>query len=145
MSDKHDDRQEIEAVLCRYARLLDTKQYARLNEVFVPEATANYVGLTECEGLESIVNLIAGVLDQCGATQHLLGNVQVEVRGDQASARCYLQAIHVGLGDFSDQVFTVWGEYRDRLLKTPAGWRINHRELTTLHAQGDIGLTQEEE
>jgi len=46
----------------------------------------------------------------------------------------------VGLGDYSDRLLTVWGEYRDQLVRTPAGWRIGYRELTTLHAQGDIGL-----
>lgn len=142
MSDKHDDRQDIEAVLNRYARLLDTKQYARLTEVFTPEASAHYVGVGECKGLDSIIDLISGVLDQCGNTQHLLGNVQIEVQGDKATSRCYLQAIHAGLGDYADQLLFVWGEYRDQLARTPAGWRIVFRELTTLHAQGDIGLSQ---
>jgi small basic protein len=140
MSDMHDDRQEIEAVLFRYAQLLDTKQYARLTEVFTPEATANYVGLAVCKGLESIIGLVSGVLDQCGNTQHLLGNVRIDVQGDKATSSCYLQAIHVGVGDYSDRLLIVWGEYRDQLVRTSAGWRIGYRELTTLHSQGDIGL-----
>lgn len=136
----HDDRQEIEAVLLRYAQLLDTKKYARLTEVFTPEATANYVGMAVCKGLESIIGLVSGVLDRCGNTQHLLGNVQIDVQGDKATSSCYLQAIHVGLGDYSDRLLIVWGEYRDQLVRTPGGWRIVYRELTTLHSQGDIGL-----
>jgi len=140
MSDMNDDRQEIEAVLFLYAHLLDKKRYAQLTEVFTPEATANYVGMAECKGVEAIIGLVSGVLDRCGNTQHLLGNVQIDVQGDKATASCYLQAIHVGLGDYSDRLLTVWGEYRDQLVRTPAGWRIGYRELTTLHAQGDIGL-----
>lgn len=140
MSDTQDDRREIEAVLIRYAQLLDTKRYARLGEVFTREATAHYVGMAECSGLESIIDLVSGVLDRCGNTQHLLGNVQIDIQDDEATSSCYLQAIHVGLGDYSDRLLTVWGEYRDRLVRTPDGWRIGHRELTTLHAQGDIGL-----
>jgi 3-phenylpropionate/cinnamic acid dioxygenase small subunit len=142
MSDMNDDRRNIEAVVFRYATLLDTKRYAQLTEVFTPEATANYVGMAECKGVEAIIGLVSGVLDRCGNTQHLLGNVQIDVQGDHATASCYLQAIHVGLGDYSDQLLTVWGEYRDRLVRTAAGWRIAYRELTTLHAQGDIGLAQ---
>jgi len=142
MTERQRDHQEIEAVLNRYAAALDQKQYGRLTEVFTPEAVAHYVGLTECRGVDSIIGLVSGVLDQCGNTQHLLGNVQIDVQGDEATASCYLQAIHVGLGDYSDQLFIVWGEYRDRLVRTGAGWRISHRELTTLHAQGDIGLAQ---
>ena len=141
MSDTQDDRRDIEAILFRYAELLDTKRYARLTEVFTQDARAHYVGMAECNGVASIVNLVSGVLDQCGNTQHLLGNVRIDMQGDEATSSCYLQAIHVGLGDYSDRLLTVWGEYRDRLVRTPAaGWRITHRELTTLHAQGDIGL-----
>jgi len=141
MSGSHNDHREIEAVLNRYASALDDKQYARLSEVFTPEATAHYVGLAECNGLQSIIELISGVLDRCGPTQHLLGNVRIELNGDKATARCYLQAIHVGLGDYADQLHTVWGEYRDRLVKTADGWRIAYRELAVIHAQGDIGLS----
>ena len=117
MSDIHDDRHEIEAVLIRYAKSLDSKQYARLTEVFTPEATAHYVGMAECNGVESIISLVSGDLSSC-----------------------YLQAIHAGLGDYSDRLLIIWGEYRDQFVRTPAGWRIGYRELTTLHAQGDIGL-----
>ena len=140
MSERQDDRRDIEAVLFRYARVLDTKQYAGLTEVFVPEAAANYVGVGECKGIESIISLVSSVLDRCANTQHLIGNVQIEVQGGEATASCYLQAIHAGLGAYSDRLLIIWGEYRDQLVKTPAGWRIRYRELTTLHSQGDIGL-----
>jgi len=140
MSEDRTDYREIQAVLNRYASALDKKQYARLGEVFTPEAIANYVGLAECRGLDSIIGLVSGVLDRCGNTQHLLGNVQIDAQGGKATASCYLQAIHVGLGDYSEQVYTVWGEYRDQLVKTAAGWRISYRELTVLHEHGDIGL-----
>jgi len=140
LSEYHNDYREIGAVLLRYASALDKKQYDRLDEVFTPEGTANYIGLAECKGLGSIVKLVSGVLDQCDHTQHLLGNIQIDVQGNRATASCYLQAIHVGLGEYSDQVYTVWGEYRDQLVKTAAGWRISYRELSVLHTQGDIGL-----
>lgn len=140
MSNMQDDRREIEAVLFLYAQLLDTKKYDRLTEVFVPEATAHYVGVGDCNGAQSIIDLVSGVLDRCGNTQHLIGNVRIDVQGTEASAACYLQAIHAGLGDYSNQLLIIWGEYRDRLVKTPAGWRIAYRELITLHSQGDIGL-----
>jgi len=140
MSEHQNDCREIEAVMIRYASALDKKQYGRLSDVFTPEGTANYIGLAECKGLDSIIKLVSGVLDRCGQTQHLLGNVQIDVQGDRATASCYLNAIHVGLGDYSGQVYTVWGEYRDQLVRTAAGWRISYRELSPIHAQGDIGL-----
>jgi len=140
MSDHQEDYQEIRSVLIRYASALDKKEYERLKEVFIPEATASYPGVGECKNLDSIIELVSGVLDRCGPTQHLLGNFNIEIQGREAMASCYLQAIHVGLGEYAGQLLTVWGEYRDRLVKTEAGWRIKHRELPVIHAQGDIGL-----
>ena len=141
MSEHQNDYREIEAVLLRYATALDTKRYGLLSEVFTPGGTANYIGFAKCEGLDSIVQVVSGVLDRCGNTQHLLGNIRTEVQGDHAKASCYLQAIHVGLGEYASQIYTVWGEYRDELVKTPDGWRISYRELAQLHAEGDIGLS----
>jgi len=140
MNEHLDDLHEVEAVLLRYASALDKKEYERLREVFIPDAIANYVGLAECKGLDSIIELVSGVLDRCGPTQHLLGNIKIGIQDKEATASCYLQAIHVGLGDYAGQLHTVWGEYRDRLVKTEAGWRISFRELAVIHAQGDIGL-----
>mgnify|MGYP003700406985 CR=1 FL=1 len=134
---------KIEKVLNRYATALDSRNWSELAEVFAPDATANYQGIGLCNGLGEIVELVKSVLGQCGPTQHLLGNVDVQVNGSEAQARCYLQAIHVGIGDYEGQILTVWGEYRDELRRTPAGWRIVYRELAGIHTEGDIGLGQE--
>lgn len=69
-------------------------------------------------------------------TQHLLGNVVVDIDGDDAHATCYLQAQHVLGGD----VFTVGGTYRDRISRTPDGWRIAERRLEPVWQTGDAGL-----
>lgn len=141
MSEYRDDYCEIEAVLNRYATSLDTKQYAGLKDVFITDVLVNYIEMgVECRGVDSVIDLVSGVLDRCGNTQHLLGNFRIDVQGDRATASCYLQAIHVGLGDYSDRLLTVWGEYRDELLRTGDGWRISYRELAVIHSEGDIGL-----
>ncbi len=130
----------IEDLLVKYATALDNRQYELLSEVFVEEAVAVYVGVGECQGLHSIVELVSSVLVQCAVTQHLLGNFRIAINGNEATAQCYLQAIHTGQGAFANALYTVWGEYSDRLVLTDRGWRIQHRELRTLHAAGDIGL-----
>lgn len=94
----------------------------------------------ECRGVDSVIELVSEFLGRCGNTQHLLGNFQINVQGDRATASCYLQAIHEGLGDYSGQLLTVWGEYRDELQRTGDSWRISYRELAVISSQGDIGL-----
>jgi ketosteroid isomerase-like protein len=135
------DREEIREVLVLYAKSLDKRDYAGLRRVFTPDATGNYFAAGTFEGQDKIAAFIERVLSQCGATQHLLGSIDVDVKGDAATASCYLRAIHVGRhAGFEGKVLTVWGIYRDRLVRTADGWRIKYRELETMHADGDIGV-----
>ena len=135
------DREEIRDVLVLYAKSIDTRDYAGLRGVFAADATGNYFAAGAHAGLAKISAFIERALSQCGPTQHLLGSIDVTVAGDTATAHCYLQAIHVGIQPgYEGKVLTVWGTYRDRLIRTPAGWRICYRELETTHADGDIGM-----
>lgn len=134
------EEKRIERVLVRYASALDEHEWAGLDEVFVAEATASYDGIGDFSGRDAIRDLVSSVLLRCGRTQHLLGNFRIAVDGDKATARCYLQAIHVGVGAYEGQTLTVWGEYRDRLERRPEGWRIVHRHLAMFQAEGDVGF-----
>ena len=134
------DHLEIQSVINLYASALDKQQWSALEVVFTEDAVADFVGIGACEGRQAITDLVTSVLTQCAATQHLLGNISIQVSGDRATATCYLSAMHTGLGDYASDIFTVWGEYADQLIRTPEGWRIAHRTLTTIHATGDIGL-----
>ncbi|MDG1311884.1 MAG: nuclear transport factor 2 family protein [Porticoccaceae bacterium] len=134
------DHLEIQQVINLYASALDKQQWDALEGVFTDDAVANFIGIGVFEGRQAIVELVASVLTQCSVTQHLLGNINIVVTGDTATATCYLSALHVGLGDYAAETLTVWGEYSDELVRTAVGWRIKHRTLTSQHASGDIGL-----
>ena len=139
-SQNFSDHLEIQKVLNLYASALDKQNWSELEQVFTPDAVANFIGIGEFAALEAITGLVSSVLTQCASTQHLLGNYDIQVNGDEAQTTCYLAAMHAGLGDYASEVLTVWGEYSDKLVRTADGWRIVHRTLTSLHAQGDIGL-----
>jgi hypothetical protein len=135
------DYEQIRAVLTLYAKLLDRREYAGLKRVFTPDATGNYHDAGTYEGLPAITGLMNKALSQCARTQHLLGSMDIQVNGDEATASTYLQAIHVGKNPgYEGKLLTIWGEYRDKLVRTPDGWRIQYRELATIHAVGDIGM-----
>ena len=134
------DHLEIQQVLQLYASALDKKQWVALDNVFTEDAVADFIGLGSFAGRQNITDFVKAVLVQCSVTQHLLGNINVVVNGDEAHTTCYLSALHVGLGDYATQTLTVWGEYSDKLVRTANGWRIDHRTLTTMHASGDVGL-----
>lgn len=134
------DQADIQVVLNLYATALDSRNWPALDGVFTANASAHYEGVGHFDGRPAIVNLVRQVLEQCGPTQHLLGTYCIEVDGGTARARCYLAAIHAGIGEYEGKTQTVWGEYRDKLVKTPHGWRIAHRELAIIHGEGDIGI-----
>lgn len=134
------DEARIQKVLNVYAAALDARDWPALDGVFTEAATAHFQGIGRFNGRAAIVELIRSVLSQAGATQHLIGNFRIDVNGSKATARSYLQAIHAGKGKFEGSKMTVWGEYRDDLERTAQGWRIVHRELAGIHAEGDIGM-----
>ena len=134
------EQARIENVLKRYATALDSRDWAGLDVVFTEDATAHFQGIGHFDGRAAIAELVSSVLSATAATQHLLANIVIELDGNEAHSKCYLQALHTGKGPFEGKAMTVWGEYRDQLRRTPAGWRIVHRELAGIHAEGDIGM-----
>jgi 3-phenylpropionate/cinnamic acid dioxygenase small subunit len=134
-------RQAIEDVLLAYATALDCRDWAALEGVFAADAVADYCGIGVFEGRQAIVGVVADFLGHCGATQHMITNVRVDLPDQgEARTRCYLQAIHAGKGAYSGKIMTVWGEYADRLEQRPEGWRIVHRALQVLLVTGDVGV-----
>ena len=76
------------------------------------------------EGVDGIVERSRGALEPLDASQHLLGNIVVEVNGDDATSVCYFQAQHVRAGTPGGDTYFIAGSYADRLVRTPQGWRI---------------------
>lgn len=131
----------IQRVLVRYAQALDERDWAALDEVFTADARVRYDAIGEFCGRTAVVDVVKQALSSCGCTQHLIGNFRIELEGPRATAKCYLQAIHQGLGSRASDTLTVWGEYRDRLERRPEGWRITERELVLFQTAGAIGPT----
>lgn len=127
------DRQEITDLLSRYAHALDSHDWDALRtDVFCGDAVADFLELGGVnEGIDAIVGLISSVLSGLDSSQHLIGSPLVEVDGDTATSRCYLQAQHVFKGAPGGDHYLVGGTYVDRHVRTRDGWRIKHR---TLHA-----------
>ncbi|MFA7555793.1 MAG: nuclear transport factor 2 family protein [Spongiibacteraceae bacterium] len=130
----------IEAVLFDYATVLDNKDYASLANIFTKDAQVEYVGIDKCVGPDQIQALVSTILDKCAATQHIISNVIINVKGETAEASCYLQGVHVGIGDHEGEIMTAWGQYIDELILSDGQWLISKRQLRFFGTQGDIGL-----
>ena len=134
------DEREIHQVATRYCRALDTKDWALLDDVFVPEATGQLGSPAILDGIEAIRDRIRTALQHLDDSQHLVGNHEIAVDGDTATHRCYLQAQHVREAAVGGPNYIVAGRYEDRLARTDVGWRITHRTLTVMWTEGNVAV-----
>lgn len=144
MSRAPTDQQAITDVAIRYTWALDENDWASLDDVFLPEATAVLGGGPELVGREAIVERCRQALAPLDDSQHLVGNHQVTVDGDTARHRCYLHAQHIRQVDEGGSHYVVAGRYEDRLVRTPDGWRIAHRELIVMWTEGNLAVIRGE-
>jgi 3-phenylpropionate/cinnamic acid dioxygenase small subunit len=132
------DRIEIEELLVRYSRALDLRRFEELEGVFTPDAEFDAGGLGHPHGPAAIREMIEGTLTGLDATQHLVGKSLVELDGDEAEVRTYLISQHIRESTPGPvKHYFLGGEYADRVVRTPEGWRIAYRRLDRLWKQGD--------
>jgi hypothetical protein len=139
------DRDAIVELLAEAAWIFDHKQWDRMGEVFTPDTDAYGQ-----QGLEALTASTIRYLGACGPTQHLIGNHRVRVDGDTATVVSYVRAFHcadsaTGGPDRMerarpDQYWDFLGEYRDTLVRTPAGWRISRRICVPRASAGTLDL-----
>lgn len=134
------DRQEITELLFRYATAIDTKDYALLRTVFTEDALVRYrvPGGRDLRGPE-LIGWLESAMQVFMATQHVLTNPSIEIRGDRARSRTYLTATHLQrTRDDRTVVAVLHGVYTDRHRRTARGWRITDRTLDAVHVEGDF-------
>ena len=123
-----------------FARILDHKKWDDLGNVFAADLSFNYGAGGEQQGIDALRATMRQFLDVCGPTQHLLGSIIVEVDGDRALSRAYVQARHQRVADATGAIFDSNGEYVDRWERQPQGWRIVRREAIWQIHSGDPSI-----
>jgi 3-phenylpropionate/cinnamic acid dioxygenase small subunit len=132
------DRIEIDELLVRYSRALDFREFDILETLFTDDAVFDGGPLGSPVGPRAIRDMIEGTLAGLDATQHLVGKSLVTLDGDTAEVRTYLLSQHVresAPGPMKH--YFLGGEYEDRVVRTPDGWKIASRRLHRMWKQGD--------
>jgi SnoaL-like domain len=132
----NEDEKAIIDLTVAYTWALDTKSFDELRSVFAPNATAMLLGV-QSDGLEAIMARIKGPINRLDATQHIVSNHQVRIKGNTATCRCHLQAQHVLKDTPGGDNFLIGGVYEDTLERRNEGWRIVHRTLTPIWEDGN--------
>lgn len=134
------DRIEINDLLVRYTRCIDTKDWNRLDTCFTPDAHVDY---TQSGGTKGKYPDVRAWLEKALApfpmTVHYITNSAVELDGDRASARTAVyNPMGYGKKDGSLHMFTVGAYYVDELVRTPEGWRIARRVEEAAFMEGTL-------
>ena len=139
-ADSAADERAIRNGLGLFARILDRREWHRIHEVFADDIRFNYGDGREQQGASALRAQFATFLDPCGPSQHLLGSVQIELDGDRALTRTYVQARHQGAGAKSHLFLDTNGEYVDRWERRAQGWRIARRDASWFMMMGDMSV-----
>ncbi len=133
------DERDITRQLTRFARAMDSRDWDTLAAICMPDAVAEF-GTGEVQGAAAIIELIHSYLDHCGTTQHLLGNVLVEVDGDRARSEAYVADIHLARSAESEAYFRTLGNYHDQWLRHQGEWRLVERRTDNRALMGTMDV-----
>lgn len=134
---RRDDEHDIERVLVRYATGIDRRDWELFRTCFTDDVRADYEGLDPWRSADEITGFMATSHADMGHTMHRLSNMAIEVDGDTATARTYVDAVL--MAPDGQTGLNPRGFYDDELVRTPEGWRIAHRRFTSVHF-GVIGV-----
>jgi hypothetical protein len=134
------DRLAIQDLLVRYSTAIDTKNFALLDEVFTADGVGDYTASGGIRGsLPEVKEWLERALSIFTVVQHLVTNVAVEIRGDEARSTCYLyNPLGYPRDDGTVEMLWVGAVYRDHLVRTPRGWRIRERVIEPAYLDGRL-------
>ena len=123
------DRIEIDDLITRYTRSVDTLDWDRFITVFTDDATIDYTASGGERGTrDEIRDWLAQTLPMFSNMQHYVAQKEVTLNGDTAEVRVYLMnPMQIAQPDGSTWQMDVGGYYLHKLVRTADGWRS--REL----------------
>lgn len=135
-----DDISAIRHTMDLYGFAIDAQQYDLFDEVFTPDMRAEFGAkvFTSRDEIKADFDVFHAQFD---VTQHSMSNMVCEVDGDRAFAVTYGTWLLVKRGAPGGDTFRATGWYEDRLVRTPDGWRINHRRPRVSYGEGNQRLT----
>ena len=123
--DEISDRLEIEALLIRYTRAIDTGEWDRLDVVFTPDARIDYTATGGIAASYAEVKpWLAEMLPLFPRRMHTLGQIESQVDGDVATVAAYFHnPMVLPQTDGGELLVEFGGIYHHELTRTQRGWR----------------------
>ena len=142
-----DDKLAAAETVYRYALGVDTRDWSLYREQFADRVRVDFSGY---DARMSAVELaaddwVAGVrplFDALHATHHMMANPIVDLAGETARVRMYVQATHVLDPDDPASIYTLGGYYDDDLVRQGDRWILTGVKLTVLWRSGDPSIME---
>lgn len=119
------DELEISALLSRYARAVDTKDWALYRSVFTDDAYVDYSSAGVIAGSrDEVADWLSQAFTAIAMSMHYITNIESDIDGDTARVRAmfYNPTQIKGVAELS----MFGGYYHHDLVRTPDGWRSRH-------------------
>lgn len=119
------DEAAIAALLYRYARAVDTKDWELYRSVFTQDAVIDYSSAGIPAGSrDEIAEFLSKGFTTIPWSMHYITNIEADVDGDKAQVRAmfYNPMQLPGMAEMS----SCGGYYHHELVRTPDGWRSRH-------------------
>jgi hypothetical protein len=141
------DRDNVRAAVTRVSHEIDRRRWPELRALFAEVVTVDYTSLFGGEiRQQKADDLIDGwrrAFAPVPTTQHVLGPVDVEVKGAEATAHCHVRAYHVCRGLPGGDEWLVAGHYVFELARGEGAWKIRAMKLETSYQSGNMKLFEE--
>jgi hypothetical protein len=118
-------KQDIYELSCKYMRGLDRHDEALLTSVFFEDGWCDY-GFTQGTPAE-FAHYCISALKSHTANHHMLGNVLIDLDGDEAYGEVYFNAYHKVQGEAGFEDIIIAGRYLDRYEKREGVWKFAYR------------------
>jgi 3-phenylpropionate/cinnamic acid dioxygenase small subunit len=136
---EREDRDDIAAVLLRYATGIDRRDWQLFRSIFTEDCELDYGEIGAWKGADAVTEFMRATHELAGHTMHRLTNQVIAVDGDTAVARTYVDAL-IMLADNSSGVNAA-GFYDDEFVRTEEGWQIARRRFTQVRVAAVGGST----
>ena len=128
----------IRELMAAYAQALDACRFADVAACFASDGewTTDYGAARGPAEIEAFIRGIVPVKGEGPQRKHYITNIIIKVDGETASAVSDYLIVREAEGGL---IPVMGGTYRDKFVKTPAGWRFSRKELEH-HIAGDMAL-----
>ncbi len=124
-----------------YAYGIDTRDWGLYRSIFTDQITMEFTSYSgEPVRVMAADDWVANckvLFTGLDATQHVMSNPLVEISGNHARCRMYMQAEHFFITDQGDNSYALGGYYDDQLVKSEQGWHIQAVTLNVLWHRGN--------